>query len=199
MSALSVIFDAIKQIEAAAGLPERLPVPLARQTGCSQSGCTCFLASECDPKPALSACTCLPRGGAGTAHRQAMYARLYWEEPKPCQGVIWANGPARAAAGGQGWAILPEAHSKKRAALMDVLDRLPRQEIYTFINGIEKQIADGGRVEFSAIADVLYIRVSWRDIKDYCYEEGFGKDFFGNVSIERLIESANVARQEVKR
>ncbi len=146
MTALSMIFDAIKQIEAAAG-------------------CVCFLA--CDPKPAL-------------------YARLYWEEPKPCTGMIWANG--------QGWAILPNDHSRNRAALMDVLDRLPRQEIYTFINGIEKQIADGGRVEFMVIGDVLYFRVSWCDLK--CWEYGIGKDHFDKISIEELIESANASRLE---
>lgn len=147
---LHTIHDAIMKIEEAAG-------------------CMCFLASECDPKP-------------------AMYARLYWEEPKPSSGVVWANGDA--------WTILPTDHGKNRKALLDVVDALPRKKIYAFIHGIEKQIIDGGRVEFCAIADVLYIRVSWSDMQGLCYEEGFGKDFFDKVSMGRLIESVNAARRE---
>ncbi len=141
------------------------------------AGCMCFLASECDPKR--------------SAKQIAMYARLYWEEPKPSAGEIWANG--------QGWAILPAEHNRNRSALMDVLDRLPRKEIYTFINGIERQIADEGRVEFCAIVDVLYIRVSWRDLQTFCWEYGIGKDHFDKISIEHLIERVNTSRlQEAK-
>ena len=151
MNELLMIHDAIKKIEAAAS-------------------CVCFLASECDPKP-------------------AMYARLYWEEPKPSSGVVWANGDA--------WTILPTDHSKHRQALLDVVDALPRKEIYKFHHGIEEKIVDGGRVEFGAIANVLYIRVSWKD--DFHWEYKMAVDYFDEVWIEKWIESANASRlQEVR-
>jgi hypothetical protein len=153
MNALQTIHDAIRKIEEAAG-------------------CVCFLASECDPKP-------------------AMYARLYWEEPKPCTGVVWANGDA--------WAILPTEHNKNRTALLEAVEALPRKDIYTFIHSIEEKIVDGGRVEFARIADVLYIRVSWEDLENFCWELGIGKDFFDKIEIMKLIDRINTSKLRVNK
>ncbi len=130
------------------------------------AGCVCFLASESEP-------------------RTAMYARLYWEESKPCSGVIWANGNA--------WAVLPECKNKDKAALLDVIEALPRKEIYEFINEIEREIIDGGRVEFSKMVDGLRIHVSWSDKTKW--EFGIGSDIFYDIPIESMVYCINADRK----